>query len=232
MLGDCMSTFVSSFVSISERILPVRALGGEGSKQRGVIPLVANDKADCQLFISPPFFLFWWLVFAAFLSKRRGAGQRELCSWQQLRFWHHLPPNPLPRKGLTSVCMCVHIYPPHLAIHHFSRLILTSSQATFLLQELAFETSSFLPPALDFPDSVWHTVVGGRGLWVETGEDFLKNWTPVFLPSLTLWGAGLSGFFFLLFLEVMSVACMDFFCKSSRKQNRCKLSVPGSLDSW
>ncbi|XP_054054000.1 diacylglycerol kinase iota-like [Rissa tridactyla] len=30
----------------------------------------------------------------------------------------------------------------------------------------------------------------------------------------------------------MNVGCMDFFCKSSRKQNRCKLSVPDSLDSW
>lgn len=107
-------------------------------------------------YLSAFFFFFWCLGFAAFLSKRRGAGQRELCSWQQLRFWHHLPPNPLPRKGLTSVCMCVHIYAPHLAIHHFSRLVLTSSQ------ELAFHTS-FLPPALDFPDSVWHIVVGGRG---------------------------------------------------------------------
>lgn len=40
----------------------------------------------------------------------------------------------------------------------------------------------FLPPGLDFPDSVWHMVVGGRGrgLWTDTGEDFLENWTPPF----------------------------------------------------
>lgn len=159
------------------------------------------------------------LVFAAFISKRRRAGQCELCSWQQLRFWHHLPPNPLPRKGLTFVCMCVHTSPPHPARHHFSRLTLISSPATFLCQELAFDdVTSFLPPALDFPDSVWHT--GGRHFSV-----FYLAWLAEVL-DLEI------SFFFLFFLQVMNVRYMDFFCKSSRKQNRCKMSVSGSLDSW
>jgi len=51
-----MSTFLSSFVSVSERVLAVMALGGAGSKRRGVIPLIDNDRADWQLFISLFFF--------------------------------------------------------------------------------------------------------------------------------------------------------------------------------
>lgn len=117
-----------------------------------------------------------WLVFAAFISMCRRSGQCELCSCQQLRFWHHLPPNPLPRKELTFVCMCVHTCPPHLAIHHFSRLILISSPAMLFFQELAFDDiASFLPPALAFPVSVWPS--GGRRHFSVFCLAWLRCWT-------------------------------------------------------
>lgn len=206
--------FVSSFVSIWQRILPARTLEGEGNKWCNVASLIPNDKTDCQLFISLFFFLDGFL-FDAFLSKHRGVGQHELCSWQQLRFWHHLPPNPLPRKGLTSVYMCVHMYAPHVAIHHFSRFTLTGLRAPFLSQESAFDTTTFLSPALDFSDAVWHIVVGGRGrgFWVETGEDFFRIFLrnplcfSTYSGSLRCWTFSCFGFLGLFFTFPGSYEC-------------------------
>lgn len=76
MLGGGTSTHCFSFVSISEGILHTKTPEEkEASTRLSFLSLLMTNLITGHLSA-----LLGWLVFTAFLSKHRGAGQHELCS--------------------------------------------------------------------------------------------------------------------------------------------------------